>query len=285
MENYQTSFTTTRFFDLDSQRHVNSATYLSYVRQGQFDFLHNLGYDTPYFTRHGIYLKPELIHVQYLRQLAAHVPLEVRSNAWRMSNSIYWDQQIVNRDSGELSAHLTTLMSVDENLLDKISLCDEEFPEPLLTWDIRQNFTNTCKRSEMDYRVRHIDLDGFNQCSDIVLWRLNEEARWRLLEDVGVSFGELLRNDLSLFWINGIYCYYGEVGLNDPLKVYTWISRVDKVRIYIRQEIFKDSGKGFGDRILRTEGEFLAVALSRSKPIRVPEILRAAFEPYMENTQ
>ncbi|MDH4262823.1 MAG: hypothetical protein OEV78_07260 [Spirochaetia bacterium] len=281
MNNYQITQIKSRFFDLDSQHHINSATYLSYAREGQFYYLHDLGYNKDYFINHKIFLKPELIHVKYFRQQMAHVNLEIHTKCYRIQNSINWDQKIYNQDSGDLSVHLTSLVAIKNHLLDKIEECYDDLPEPLLTWDIHGNFSNTCKRSVMDYRIRHIDLDGFNQCSDLVLWRINEEARWKFMEDIEIPFENLVKNDLSLFWINGIYHYYDNVKLNDELKIYTWISRIDKVRTYIRQEIIKNDG----ERVLRTEGEFLTVSLSRSKPVRIPDFLKSGILPYMEKDQ
>jgi YbgC/YbaW family acyl-CoA thioester hydrolase len=281
MKNYHSFNIDSRFFDLDSQHHVNNASYLSYVREGQLSYLKNLGYGSDYLVNHKIYLRPEIIHVSFLRQQRSQAPLEIRTAVYRIHNSIYWDQEIYNRETRELSVHLATLLSTGPHCLDKIEQCRDNFPAPLITWNILENFSGDCKRSLMEYRVRHIDLDRFNLCADTVLWRLNEEARWSFMTETNVSFGHLLENDTALFWINGVYHYYSDVKLNDSLQIYTWISRRDNVRFYIRQEIVKNNNES----VLRCDGEFVTVSISRSRPKRIPDYLKSAFQPYMEKVE
>jgi len=271
----------TRFSDLDSQRHVNNASYFSYLKEGQFHYLENLGYDMAYLEANNIYLKPDVVHINFVKQQKSQNILEVETTACRFSNSVHWEHKIVEINSRSVSVHATMLCPLDKNYFPKIFECVDVFPEPLIQWDIVEKFSNSCKRSVMQYKVRHIDLDGFNQCSDQVLWRLNEESRWNFLREAKMSLEYLQENDTSLFWINGVYHYYSDVKLNDTLQIYTWISRCDNVRMYIRQEIFKNET----EHVLRCEGEFISVSLARSRPKRIPDFLKNAIHPYMEHTQ
>lgn len=271
----------TRFSDLDSQRHVNNASYLAYALQGQFSLLENSGYTIDYLANHKIFLKPEVVHVSFLRQQLSQTRLEVNTTVSRVHNSIYWDQKIINFETKELAVHMTTLLSVDQNYFEKIGEISEDVPESLIAWNIQGDFSGHCRRSSMDYHVRHIDLDAFNQCANPVLWRINEEARWCFLKDVDLPLKFLMQNDTALFWINGVYYYYDDVQLYDNLKVYTWISKYDKARIYIRQEIMKNNNQ----RVLLTEGEFLSVSLSRGKPKRTPDFIKSAIMPFVEEIQ
>jgi len=271
----------TRFFDLDSQRHVNNASFLSLFREGQIACLANAGYDLNFLNKHDIYLKPDIIHIIFLRQQLSQTGLEVHTNVHSRNKKIYWNQEIYNPDAKEIAVKLYTVFNEKKNVLDKLPEAENRQSESLLDWDILNDFSGSCQQSVMNYSIRHIDLDGFNQCSDLVLWRLNEEARWNFLKEINLPLLKLIDQDISLFWISGVCHYFSDIQLYDQVQVFTWISNVSGARIYIRQEIIKNKS----ERVLRVEGEFLTVSLSRTKPTRIPGFLYNAMKPYMEKLQ
>jgi len=265
----------TRYADLDSQRHINNASYLAYSAEGQISYLKKMGYDSESLLNNKTYLKPEMIYVSFFRQQFAQVNLRIETIPYRYNTKVLWDQKIYNDELNELSSHFQTISSLPESFLQNI----ETLTEPLPLTDITlENFSGNCRRSVSNYEVRHIDLDGYNQCSNSVLWRFNEEARWCFLKEANIPFHFLIEKDTAPFWINGIYNYHQDVQLGDSLQVYTWISKLDKVRMYIRQEMMKNGDQ----KVLSTEGEFLWISMGRLKPIRTPEFVKTALRPYAE---
>jgi YbgC/YbaW family acyl-CoA thioester hydrolase len=263
-----------RFSDLDSQMHVNNSSYLNYIREAQYCILAENGFDFNYMVKGNVKNNLEKVIVRFYRQQLPQANLTVKSSYSRsLNNKIFFNQDIFNHE--EQSCNFQTIVSIDDLEITSSFIKGEVFLENY----ILPEYNGKSKRSILNYKVKHVDLNGFNHCSDAVLWRLNEEARWNFFSEAGLSFDELYKKDMSLFWIEGAYEYFSDVNLNDDLEVYTWINRFDKARIYINQEIYSNS-----HRILLSEGQFLTVSLSKSKPLRIPSNIMKAFLPYTENS-
>ncbi|MDH4199310.1 MAG: thioesterase family protein [Spirochaetia bacterium] len=262
--------------DLDSQKHVNSASYLAFAEEGQYDLLKKNGFDYLYFRYNKLSVKTLASHINFHKQQFPQTFLEIITNIYRDGDILYWKQNILNHASKELSCSLSTISKINSMPQD-LAAFSRGIPFLEMESNNLGDFSQTCKRSMMYHKVRHVDLDGFEKLSTKTLWRLNEEARWSFLNETGISIENLLQNDITLFWIEGVYKYFENSGLGEPLRIFSWIDRMDKVRIYFRQEIIDSQGK----RVSFTEGKFLCVSITTSKPKRIPEFIKRAFVDYI----
>jgi acyl-CoA thioesterase FadM len=127
-------FATTRFADLDTQRHVTSRTYEAFALEGRYRLLAKLGYTQEKIQNEQIYLNPVSSYAKFHRQQFPGVELQVVTRAhfpdppespligetptaplpykgrglgWGSASEglIHWDQKIFEK-TGELVCHL-----------------------------------------------------------------------------------------------------------------------------------------------------------------------------------
>lgn len=78
----------TRWVDMDGLRHINHATYLSYMETARLDFYHYLGYE---YTRWDAEISTILagMKIDYLQQTAHPTILEIGQSITRVGNSSF----------------------------------------------------------------------------------------------------------------------------------------------------------------------------------------------------
>jgi len=276
-------FLTTRFSDLDPQRHINNSYYEIYTREARYLILQQHGYDYTRCVAEEIYLRPLATEVTFHRQQGANTDLKIITQYEQNKDGLFrWLHTIQNAHDGSIACeieHRSLLEKKEQPFAletPEMPFATKAFPE----LDPIAEFNNSCKRSLLKIEPRHTDMDGFKKFPSPSLWRYNEEARWKFISDSGLSFHTLKSNDRALFWVHGIYDYGDPVKLHSEITIYTWARKMEGARIYIRQ-YSEDSNTR--KKIMDVQGEFLTVVLSRSRPIRIPDFIRDAFNPYTEN--
>lgn len=272
---------TTRFSDLDPQRHINNSFYEIYTREARHLILQHHKYNYTRCVTEDLYIRPVATEVAFYRQQSANTPLKVITEYKQNKEGlIQWIQKIQNTKDDSVVCEMEhhTLLEKKNQLfvLDTIA----HTTEPFKKFEQIPEFNNSCKHSTLQIIPRHTDLDGFKKIPVPVLWRYNEEARWKFIDDSGLSFHEMKARDRALFWIHGRYDYTTPAQLHSKITIHTWIRKMEGARIYIRQYCENSTN---GEKIMDMQGEFLTVALSRSTPVRIPDFIQSAFEQYTEN--
>ncbi|MES0489959.1 MAG: thioesterase family protein [Leptospirales bacterium] len=268
----------TRYADLDTQWHVNSAAYESFCKEARIDYLIQSGANYNDLLHRNIQIRPTFAKIHFHAQQGPNSKLQINTMLYNTDQGYHWKHDIFSNENEYPVCEVETLTEITAN--------NAEFLEPGMkqlesnTFHPFPEFKNTCEQNFSKYTIHHIDMDAFHRVSTSTLWRLNEESRWRFLEEAGISFRVLKDAGFSLFWLQGSYEYGNSPSVNDEITVQTRICSLEGARIYICQDTYLLKTTKM---IMRTKGEFITVAIEKSKPVRVPSFIKEAFAQYTEH--
>ena len=81
-------------------------------------------------------------------------------------------------------------------------------------------------------------------------------------EQLGLSTERLVHVDTLLFWVTGTYHYYQPLNPGQQVSIHTWLERIARIRVYIRQEIRTADG---AELLGASREEHLVVSLSEAR--------------------
>jgi acyl-CoA thioesterase FadM len=261
---------TTRFADLDTQRHVTSRTYESFALEGRYRLLEKLGFAYEQVKNEHIYLTPLSGYVKFHRQQFPGAELRVETHAFpEAGGNIHWDQKIFEK-GGELVCHLQQLtrpVRGAEPLALEVTADETREPvlyEPLKPW------SGSGERIIAQYKLPYSDRDFAGKYNVASLWKIFEEGRWMFVEQVGLTFEKIVELDTTSFFMGSVANFFAEVPAGRTLQVMTWVERIDKIRYWFRQDVMHN-----GKLLISMRDEQLIVSLSRARPQRAtPEFLK-----------
>ena len=98
---------TTRFSDLDPQRHINNSYYEIYTREARYLILEQHGYDYARLIAEELYLQPLATEVFFHRQQSANTSLKVITEYEQSQEGIFrWLQKIQNSETGVVACEM-----------------------------------------------------------------------------------------------------------------------------------------------------------------------------------
>jgi len=268
----------TRYADLDTQWHINSAAYESFCTEARTDYLIQSGVDYHDLLNKKIQIIPKYSKIIFHNQQGPNTKLHIVTIVYNTGHGYHWKHELFSEKSEYPVCEVEVLTEITANETELPELGKKELESTLFT--PFPDFNNSCEQSLSRYTIRHIDLNAFYSVSTSILWRLNEESRWRFLEETGLSLYNLKKAGYSLFWMQGTYEYGDRPSVNDELLIQTRICSLEGARIYICQDTYIAETKRM---VMKTRGEFITVAIEKSKPVRVPPFIKEAFERYTEH--
>ncbi|MFZ5630341.1 MAG: thioesterase family protein [Spirochaetota bacterium] len=275
-------FATTRFADLDTQRHVTSRTYEQFALEGRYRVLGKLGYNQERIQNENIYLEAVSGYSKFHRQQFPGAQLKVQTFAavpggHSSEGLIHWDQKILDQ-AGELVCHLQlrtrTTKAGSPLELDGIDSAEnfEVLYADLPPWSGKN------ERIISQYTMPYSDRDFAGRYNVAALWRIFEEGRWMFAEQTGMTYERIVEMDTTSFYMGSICNFLAEVPAGRTLQIMTWIERVDKIRYYFRQDVCHN-----GKILLSMRDEQLIVSLSKARPQRASEKFMGFIGRYLEH--
>ena len=272
---------TTRFADLDTQRHVTSRTYEQFALEGRYQVLAKLGYNQERIQNEQIYLEAVRGYSKFHRQQFPGVQLKVETFVTvpaRHSHEgfLHWDQKI--RDAaGELVCHLQletrTTRAGEPMVLEGIETAEnfEILYADLAPW------SGNNERVVNHYTMPYSERDFAGRYNVASYWKIFEEGRWMFAEKTGLTYERIVEMDTTSFYMGSICNFFAEIPAGRTLQIMTWIERVDKIRYYFRQDVLHN-----GKLLLAMRDEQLIVSLSKARPQRASAMFMSFMGKYVE---
>lgn len=131
-----------------------------------------------------------------------------------------------------------------------------------------------------DIRVYYEDTDAGGIVYHSNFLNFAERARCEMLRGLGHQASKIEKEMGMMFVIKHADVEYIRPAiLDDALQVVTTIAAINNTSFKMRQHVRKD-----GEDICKMLITVVCVGLKPIKPVRLPDILRTEFEPYLERT-
>jgi acyl-CoA thioesterase FadM len=271
---------TTRTSDLDSLRHVNNRVYEQFCSEGRYRLLQEQGYSIEALLNQAITLRPVASFVKFFLQQKSGATLDVRTEAFPSGNGIILWNHHISQPDGQAVCHLQAETATLDHRRKSTELLPalEDSPVQLLIEDV-PGFSGKCARVASSYAIIYSDMDAFGKLPIAALWRIFEEGRHMFGEQLGLSTERLVHLDTLLFWVTGTYRYYQPLNPGQQVCVHTWLERIARIRVFIRQEIRTADG---AELLGASREEHLVVSLSEARAKPLPSELATMLQAYVE---
>jgi acyl-CoA thioesterase FadM len=271
---------TTRTSDLDFHRHVNNKIYEQFCSEGRYRLLEEQGYSIEALLNQAVTLRPVASFVKFFLQQKSGATLNVRTEVFPSGDGIIlWDHHLSQPD-GQAVCHLqakTATLDRRRQPIDLLPVTDDS-PAQVLIENVPA-FSGNCARIASSYAIIYSDMDAFGRLPLAALWRIFEEGRHMFGEQLGLSTERLVGLDTLIFWVAGTYQYYQSINPGQQVSIHTWLERIARIRVYIRQEIRTADG---AELLGASREEHLVVSLSEARAKPLPSELATMLQTYVE---
>jgi acyl-CoA thioesterase FadM len=271
---------TTRTSDLDSLRHVNNRVYEQFCSEARYRLLEEQGYSIESLLEKNIVMRPVVSFVKFFLQQKSGAKLNVQTEAFPQGEGlIFWDHYISQPD-GKVACHLQATTESLESLRTPVDLLPvENEVTPQVFMEEIPNFSGNCSRMSNLYSAIYTDMDYFGNLPLAAWWRVFEEGRHMSSEQLGLTLENFIRLDTHFFWVSGTYRCYQPIKAGQIVRIHTWLERIVRIRVYIRQEIrTEDDAQLLG----ASREEHLIVSLIKARPRTMPPEMMARMQAYVE---
>ena len=140
----------------------------------------------------------------------------------------------------------------------------------------------------IEERVRWGDVDA----AGIIFYgsyiRFFEIAETELFRAVGLPYGKIF-DELNI-WLPRVHLecdFHRAAKMDDLLEVGAYVARIGKSSLRLNFEVRKRNEAGEIEEKLMATAHFVLVSTDREnlKPLPVPEVLRRALDPYLQNRE
>lgn len=147
---------------------------------------------------------------------------------------------------------------------------------------------NQSKKFTIEERVRWGDVDA----AGIIFYgsyiRFFEIAETELFRAVGLPYGKIF-DELNI-WLPRVHLecdFHRAAQMDDLLEVSAYVARIGKSSLRLNFEVRKRNEGGEIEEKLMATAHFVLVSTDRAnlKPLPVPEELRRALDPYLQNRE
>ena len=147
---------------------------------------------------------------------------------------------------------------------------------------------NQFHKFTIEERVRWGDVDA----AGIIFYgsyiRFFEIAETELFRAVGLPYGKIFE-ELNI-WLPRVHLecdFHRAAQMDDLLEVSVYVARIGKSSLRLNFEVRKRNEAGEIEEKLMATAHFVLVSTDRAnlKPLPVPEALRRALEPYLQNRE
>ncbi len=272
---------TTRTSDLDSLRHVNNRVYEQFCSEGRYRLLEEQGYSIEALLEKAITLRPVASFVKFSLQQKSGSTLNIQTEAFPLGHGvILWNHHISQPD-GKAVCHLQAKTEALERHGKPIELLPvtDENPVQVLIENVPP-FSGNCSRVSSSFSAIYTDMDPSGTLPIAAFWRIFEEGRHMFGEQLGLTLERFVQLDTHFFWVAGTYQLYQPIKAGQRVSIHTWLERIVRTRVYIRQEIRAADG---AEVLGASREEQLSVALKEARPRNLPPELVTAVHDYIEH--
>ncbi|MCZ8343270.1 MAG: acyl-CoA thioesterase [Leptospira sp.] len=259
---------TTRYYDLDWNRHVTSRTYERFGYDARMEILAEIGYPIQKCLTEGIVYEPKSSFVRFLSQQFAGADINVTTELDIDENGLFlWKQELFGGD-GKKACELesTSLLKQKGNILKPEVAEKKTFNESLALKPFSIH-----KKPESQHTLNHTytipfsDMNCFWNLTQEAIWKIFEEGRFLFFKEI-VDFSLIQETDSTTFFMGGEIQVYELPEPGSNITIQSWIESVEKIRFYFRQDLVDSKGKVLASM----KDEQLFVALSSSRPRKAP---------------
>ncbi|MBE7412906.1 MAG: hypothetical protein L6Q54_13910 [Leptospiraceae bacterium] len=271
---------TTRFSDLDTQRHVNNIVYENLAESGRISLLSESGWTLEKLLGEEIHFRPVKCFVSFTEQQTMGTEIITKTKLFPQSDGkLHYSTLISNTTSTKTACQIEFLFEprkknkkfvVFENLSEKAPF---EFEKV-------KKFSGSCSQISFIHTPNLSERNIFGVLPGASYWRIFEESRWDFMSKLGITFDLIKKQNSTMFYMGGTFHFQKEIPAGEKLKIYTWIDRIDKIWVYMRQDAFSEKNK---DLLMSTNGRFLIVSVDKARPKKADEPLINLYKKYTEN--
>lgn len=261
----------TRFSDLDTQRHATSRTYEDACLGDRYRVLEDAGYGWKRMIDESVRMTALASDIRFLAQQMENTVLSVRTEVRPGTDGkLLFHQEVLGSD-GKAAAEIRTLVQTEKDGLPTNLLASEESAESLVSsFESVLPFSGTCERAATERDLFYCERNPFGDYNPSHYWRILEEGRWHFTADSGLSLEDLVALDTTLFYMGGKIRYHRPLVAGRKARVRTWIRNFEKIWGHMRQEI---TDSVTGEVLAESLDNLLVVSVSKSRPKRTPERL------------
>ena len=277
---------TTRYSDLDTQRHVTSRTYEDFFLEGRMLQLFELGLTVKDLLDSRNQFTTEKFKIFFNKEQGLHSQMDIISKLEILPNDeFYWNQEAFETGTSNLVCSSSTLGKFRFNLngfkinsknIEEIKLLPEEN-----TFLEIQAFSGNCSRISREMNMLFSDRGMFYEYNNSALLRLLEESRWIFSQEIGLTEELIHELDTITFFMGvdlKVYAY--PVG-GEKLVTKIWIYKIEKFRLSMRIDMIKASN---GEVLLSALEQQLIVSLSKRRPRKANDLFLDRIQRYIEIT-
>jgi len=258
---------TTRWSDLDTQRHVTSRTYEDFFLEGRYLQLRELGIPSDKILETRNQFRIQEFKISFYKEQNLHSDLDIISHLYLLEGGIFlWVQEALEKDSNIKACSSLTkgafIKDLDTNLI--FSGQYESIKESL---DLRFNpiaqFNGNCDRILNNYTMLYSDRGMFFEYNNSSLLRILEESRWYFSTEIGLNEKVIHEMDMVTFFMGADVKVYSTPEAGEKLLTKVWIYKIDKIRLFMRIDVIRPSNNQV---IISAQEEQLIVSLSKRRP-------------------
>ena len=265
----------TRYSDIDVNRHVTSRTYEHFASDARYEILVQNGITLNEYYDKNIRLHTKNSFVKFIRQQGPLDTINVNTRTFAFGNNSYLFDHQFEQPDGSPVCHLQVLAELNNAEIQTSENLQNEFEVHIKELD---DFSGKCERIENNLVPLYSDRDAFGEYNLNSFWKFFEDGRWMFSKKLDLTLEKMLEHDTTSFYMSGHCEIFNQPVAGEPMKLFTWIDRIDKIRYYFRQDLQQGEVK-----IASMIDEQLVVSLSRARPQKVPQYLRDVLQPFTEH--
>lgn len=271
---------TTRYFDLDWNRHVTSRTYERFGYDARMEVLSEIGYPIQKCLTEGIVYEPKSSFVRFLSQQFAGANIQVTTELNINEQGLFlWKQELIGEDGKKACELESTSILIQKGNILNPEIAQKEY----INSSIHLKPFSIAKKPDTQHTLNHeftipfSDMNCFWNLTQEAIWKIFEEGRFLFFKEI-VDFSSIQETDSTSFFMGGEILVYQLPNPGSRITIQSWIESVEKIRFYFRQDLVDSEGKV----LVSMKDEQLFVALSTSRPRKAPPEFLAKVSAFIE---
>jgi len=271
---------TTRFSDLDTQRHVNNTIYENFAETGRILLLSEFGWPIDRLLDEEISFRPVKCFVSFTEQQPMGAEILSKTKLYPQSDGkLHYSTLISNVNSAKTACHIEFLFEPRKKNK-KVNLFENQSEKPEFAFEKIKKFSGGCSQVSSSYIPNFSERNILGVLPGASYWRVLEEARWDFTSKLGITLDFIRKQNSTMFYMGGTFHFNKEIPAGAKLKINTWVDRIDKIWVHMRQDTFNEKTK---ELMMSMHGKFLIVSVDKARPKKADEQLINFYKKYTEN--
>lgn len=264
---YESKITLTpRVADLDTQRHVTSRTYEHFCYEARLGLLAEHGLDLNRILNEHRHLRPVRSAIRFINQQHPGNPLTVHTHLSVRGNLLLWDH-IVTGAEGKEACRITLETILDGDTSGPLVPDGGAAGERAVEFADIHPFPGTCKTIDSSFIMPYSDRDITGEFPPVAYWRVFEEGRWAMGDALGMTYERMRDMDTITFFMGGSMLFHKPPAAGQHVRLRTWIERIDKFRLYFRQDLLPADSE---EVLASIREDQIIVSLAKARPKKPP---------------